>query len=328
MNIIKWSRYLAILTMVLIIPTLCYCVYALYCPVLQEERVVIIPKGSGLHFMRMALKPYQPMFLHNERVFYFFAKLYKEHKGFHKTIRAGEYALPKGSSFIEMLAIILRGKVTQHKVTIPEGCTVLQAVKILKRSYGVIDDLGETLPNEGSLLPETYFYTFSTSIKELLQRMIFQSDAFIDRVWLDRDSRISTILKSKEEALVLASIIEKETALSVEKARIAGVYLNRLKRHMRLQADPTVIYGIEKKANRVKRLTLKDLKYPSEYNTYLNSGLPPTPICNPSKESILSSLHPVWTKELYFVSDGLGGHIFATNFASHLQNIRYVRDNK
>ena len=190
---------------------------------------------------------------------------------------------------------------------------VIEAAEALN---GTIDEV----PSEGSLLPETYHYSYGDSRAAILARMRQSMQSTVSEAWARRSADLP--LQSPEEAIVLASIVEKETAKPEERAHIAGVFINRLKRGMRLQSDPTVAYGLtEGRAPLDRALTRSDLKHPTPYNTYVIKGLPPGPICNPGKAAIEAVLQPMQTKDLYFVADGNGGHAFAETYAQHRRNV-------
>ncbi len=236
---------------------------------------------------------------------------------------AGEYALPAHASVASVLDMLRRGQVVVHRLTIAEGLTVLQSLDLLRQAYGVT--LPPTVtPAEGSLLPDTYFYVYGDSADDLLGRMQRGMTEFLQTAWGNRQP--DPHLPDKASALVLASIIERETALADERPHIAAVFLNRLKEHMRLQSDPTVIYAVSHGQGVLARpLSRADLAAASPFNSYLSDGLPPTPICNPGRASVMAALHPADSDDLYFVADGSGGHIFARSLAEHNRNVLRLR---
>jgi UPF0755 protein len=266
--------------------------------------------------------------INNQVSFFLFARFYC--KFYNKPIIPGEYQLRAGLDVIEIMKIFTGGNVVQHKITIPEGFNITQVIARLEKLNN-IEHFPEKLQDipEGSIMPDTYFYTYGTldiAIVKVMQRTM---EKFIATEWPRRDKRIDQFISSPQEAIILASIVEKETYVTSEKPIIAGVYINRLKKKMRLQSCPTVIYGLKLWEDPTwdKKLRYSHLKSQSEYNTYLNEGLPPRPICNPSRESILAVLHPKWSENLFFVSKGEGKHLFALNFREHKANIKRINSN-
>jgi UPF0755 protein len=184
-----------------------------------------------------------------------------------------------------------------------------------------------TLPTEGSLLPETYNYSYGDSRAGIIFRMQKAMQETLNTLWEKRDPALT--LKSPQEAVIMASIIEKETGKSDERARVAGVFINRLRQNMRLQSDPTVIYAIIRANGMLDHdLNHNDLAFPSPYNTYMSDGLPPGPICNPGRAALEAALHPEVNDYLYFVADGSGGHVFAHNLVTHNQNVTHWNEVK
>ncbi|HBF60964.1 MAG TPA: endolytic transglycosylase MltG, partial [Methyloceanibacter sp.] len=205
------------------------------------------------------------------------------------------------------------------KVTFPEGWTSQQIVKRLEAN-AELDGAVSEVPAEGSLLPDTYSFGTKDSKEDILQRMDAAHRKFLAQVWEERDPDI--MVKTPEEAVILASIVEKETGVAEERPRIASVFHNRLRKGMRLQSDPTIIYGIfGGSGNRDHPITRDELKQKNPYNTYQIDGLPPTPIGNPGRAAIEAVLKPAKTGEIYFVADGTGGHIFSTTLAQHNKNV-------
>ena len=208
-------------------------------------------------------------------------------------------------------------------LTIPEGLTVAQVLEIVQKEPILTGDVGP-LPFEGSLLPETYEYQRGEKRESLIQRMKKAMEQTLGALWSTRDPHL--FFKTPKEALIFASIVEKETPLDQERPLVAGVFLNRLKKKMKLQSDPTVSYGLTQgKSPLLRALTYADLKAPSPFNTYVIESLPPTPIACPGKKSLEATFHPQQTQALYFVADGKGGHIFANTFSEHTQNVRNWR---
>ena len=237
--------------------------------------------------------------------------------------KAGEFLLPARASLDEVLDIIHEGKVVQHAFTIPEGVTSAAFVAALDadaRFAGAV----KGPPEEGDLLPETYFFTRGTDRDAFLARVMGARDVTFAELWAGR--REGLPLKTLDEAVVLASIIEKETALPGERALVASVFVNRLRDGMKLQSDPTVIYALERDGAPVETLRRGHLAHESPWNTYLHPGLPPGPICNPGEDSLRAALNPGDSPYYYFVADGKGGHAFARTLEEHNRNVRAWRE--
>ena len=246
-------------------------------------------------------------------------------KNLGKPLQAGEYEIPENASIATVLDIIQNGETINRKFTIPEGRTSWEIVQILNNVENLKGSL-EDIPPEGSLMPDTYFYSKGDYRIEKIARMQDAMNKYLDE---QNNKALENLpLETMEEVLILASIVEKETAVPSEYAKVAGVFINRLKRNMPLQTDPTVIYGITKgqhadngKGPLGRRLLTKDLKKDTPYNTYTRSGLPPTPIANPGRAAIDAVLNPAKHNYLYFVADGSGGHAFAENLKQHNINV-------
>ena len=233
--------------------------------------------------------------------------------------RAGLYQFSAESSVWSVLQKMNRGDVSPFAITIPEGMLTSDIIRRLKGNPFLTGKITGTFA-EGSLLPETYYVDYGTDRTAVLKRMQGEMKKLVTKIWAERDKSIP--LKSPQDMVILASIVEMETPVHAEKPVVAGVYLNRLKKRMRLNADPTVAYGIYKGKKKLDRpLLFRDLKKPSPYNTYTNYGLPPTPIANAGRLSLLAVANPKKTKYLYFVADGTGGHAFAKTFAEHKRNV-------
>ncbi|MFO1260360.1 MAG: endolytic transglycosylase MltG [Sphingomonadaceae bacterium] len=233
-------------------------------------------------------------------------------------IKAGEYLIPKGASAKQILGILTGGVGVNRFVTIPEGMpSILVYERLMKADQltGKID-----VPVEGSVLPDTYAYDKGESRAAVLARMQAAMSKALDEAWANRSP--DAVVKSKAQAVVLASIVEKETSIPAERPTVAGVYSNRLRIGMRLQADPTIIYPITKGKPLGRRIKRSEIEAVNGYNTYSMAGLPAGPIANPSKASIEAVLNPAKTKALYFVADGQGGHVFADTLEQHNANVR------
>jgi UPF0755 protein len=234
-------------------------------------------------------------------------------------LKAGEYSFPAAASMRQVMEILKRGETVVRRLTIPEGLTSQEIVALIASAEGLTGDPGPA-PEEGSLLPETYHYSWADERGMLIERMATAQQELLRELWANRDPNMP--LASPEEALVLASIVEKETAVDGERALVASVFINRLKRGMRLQSDPTVVYGLTQgQAPLGRALTRKDLDIPSAYNTYLIEGLPPGPIANAGRAALQAVFNPATTGYLYFVADGSGGHAFARTLDEHNRNV-------
>ncbi len=287
-----------------------------------KETVVIIKSGAGVHGTSQTLAA--AGVLQHPEVFEIGARL----SG--KAIKAGEYAVPSRASMRAILDELVQGKAIEHKVTIAEGLTSQMAYDIVKDEPALTGNAGPA-PPEGSLLPETYLFQRGETRKALLAKMHAAQEKLVDELWEKRATGLP--IKTKEEAIILASIVEKETGIASERPHIASVFMNRLRIGMKLQSDPTIIYGITKGYPIGRRIKQSEIEAATPYNTYVIAGLPPQPICNPGKDSLAAVLNPLDTKDLYFVADGSGGHVFATNSDDQARNVAkwrriHIRDSE
>ncbi|MEQ9115354.1 MAG: endolytic transglycosylase MltG [Rickettsiales bacterium] len=238
-------------------------------------------------------------------------------------MQSGEYIFDARDSLFSVLKTIQLARVAEYSITFPEGLYTSEILEIIlndKNLKGLVDKTYK----EGSLMPSTYHFNFGHTRSALLERMFINMSDYLNNAWLKRDKNL--LLTNKQQALILASIVEKETQFDEERARVAAVFYNRLKKGMRLQSDPTTIYAITKGKYVLKQpLTKKNLKIKSAFNTYYTYGLPPQPICNPGVASILAVMHPAHTRELYFVLGSDGRHVFANKYKDHLVNVREYR---
>ena len=232
-------------------------------------------------------------------------------------LQAGEYSFRGRESLADVISAIARGEVVRRFVTIPEGLTSRDAVAILLRDPYLAGPA--PIPAEGSLLPETYEVRRGEQRSSVLQRMAAARARLVDQLWAKRAGGLP--FASKEEAVILASVVEKETAIATERPRVAAVFINRLRKGMRLESDPTVIYGVSGGAPLGHGLRVSELAADNRYNTYRVAGLPPTPIDNPGRASLAAALSPAPTADLYFVANGAGGHTFADTFEAHRRNV-------
>lgn len=277
-----------------------------------SESVFLVPQGQGL--IRTARLLHEGGLISDQDIF----KAGVMIKGEERNLKAGEFLIPPEQSMANILAVLVKGEVIQHSLTIPEGWTSWQIVDYLNTIENLTDPI-EALPIEGSLLPESYNFTHGTSRLALLLRMQEQQGLLLDQLWANRDPGLP--FDTIEDAIILASIVERETALPQERAHIAGVFMNRLHRSMRIQSDPTIIYGIDRKGfldRGLRRSEIEDRENP--YNTYQIDRLPPGPIAHPGRAAIEAVLQPMETNDIYFVADGTGGHVFAETLAQHNRN--------
>jgi UPF0755 protein len=238
-------------------------------------------------------------------------------------LKAGEFEFPAGSSMQDVLAIITSGRYLTYKVTIPEGWTTQMVVAKLLDQKELEGEI-KTVPAEGTVLPDTYVFRRGLTRQKLLEDMQAAETKMIDELWAKRPT--DTVIKSKQELVTLASIVEKETGVAEERPRVASVFVNRLKQGMRLQSDPTIIYGIVGGKGKLDRpLTRADIDAVTPYNTYQIAALPPGPIANPGKAALEAVLNPDKTPYLYFVANGTGGHAFASTLDEHNANVKQWR---
>lgn len=259
--------------------------------------------------------------------------LFKIVARFGDSLKAGEYEFPAHVSMARVVKMMQDGEVFDRKITIAEGLTSYQIVQRLNERDDLSGEISK-IPAEGSLLPDTYHFVKNQDRQEIINEMQAAMTQAINTLWETRAKDLP--LKSKEEAIILASIVEKETGVAEERERVAGVFINRLKIGMAMQTDPTVIYAITKgkiqeegKGPLGRRLLRKDLEFNSPYNTYKNAGLPPGPIANPGHAAIKATLNPEDHEYIFFVANGTGGHAFAKTLGEHNRNVlewRKVRD--
>ncbi|WP_245545167.1 endolytic transglycosylase MltG [Parvibaculum lavamentivorans] len=238
-------------------------------------------------------------------------------------LKAGEYRIPAHASMAAIMGILREGRSILHRITIPEGLTSEQAMLLVAANPVLLGEM-PPVPAEGKILPETYSFTRGATRAEIVAEMQKAASDLLERLWEARAENLP--VKTKEEAVILASIVEKETGVASERPRVAAVFTNRLRKPMRLQSDPTIIYGLVGGKGALGRpIRRSELDRLTPYNTYLVDGLPPTPICNPGKASLEAVLNPPDTDEFYFVADGTGGHAFSRTLAEHLERVREWR---
>ncbi len=280
---------------------------------LPEERAVIVPRGSGVDGIARLLE--EQGVIEDALLFKIGVKL----TGEAGRLRAGEFAFPAHVSPRGAMQILTEGQTVVHRLTVPEGLTVRQVIELLRQNEALSGEISSEIP-EGSLLPETYHFTRGDSRESVIQRMRDAMTRTLDELWESRQPDLP--LRSKEEAVILASVVERETSIAAERPRVAGVFINRLRRGMPLQSDPTVIYGMSEGLGVIDRpLTRRDLTVHHEWNTYTIPALPATPIANPGRASLQAVLNPAKTRDLFFVADGTGGHAFAETLEQHNRNV-------
>jgi len=238
-------------------------------------------------------------------------------------LKPGEYSFQKNASLRDVIATIVEGKVVQHSVTIAEGLTSEQIVAKLSDNDLFSGSVRE-IPREGTLLPETYKFPRGTTREQVIQRMQQAQKRVVAEIWERRSPDVP--LKSPEQLITLASIVEKETGKADERSRVAAVFVNRLKQKIKLQSDPTIIYGlVGGKGTLGRPIKRSEITQPSPYNTYVIDGLPPGPISNPGRASLEAAANPARTRDLYFVADGTGGHTFTETYDQHQKNVAKLR---
>jgi len=283
------------------------------------SKIITIPKGAGTQNIAEQLKA--EGIVSDGYVFMATAKILPPQD----TIKAGEYEFAPHLSMQDVILKLKKGETYKRQFTIPEGLTSFEIIERLR----VVPDVRVveiSPPAEGTMLPDTYQYAKDESTNNIIYRMQESLRTLLDKEWPNRDPNLP--FTTVEQALTLASIVEKETGVPSERKRIAGVFINRLRQGIPLQTDPTVIYALTKGQPKNdgqgplgRRLLLKDLEIDSPYNTYKNVGLPPAPIANAGRDAILAVLHPETNDFLFFVADGTGGHVFARTLGEHNQNV-------
>lgn len=233
-----------------------------------------------------------------------------------KSIKAGHYIIPNNASHYDILKIITYGQIATYKFTVVEGKTSKEIMHDLQQSDEICYDISNDI-TEGSLLPDTYYHLKNDKASSLISKAQENQHKFLQRAWRDRDINVDRTIPNIQSAIILASILEKESADHADRKQIAGVLINRLKIGMALEADPTTIYGLTNGEHFKHLLSYQDLKIKSPYNTYMYPGLPKGPICHPSKSAIKAALHPTWSKYLYFIANSEGTHTFSATIAEH-----------
>lgn len=283
---------------------------------LQEEATALFEPGTSVSAMARDL--YDLGAIRRPEIFKAAVRL----RGDGAALKAGEYAIPKGASVFDIIDLLVEGKSILHYLTAPEGRTTAQILRLVAENATLVGEIA-LAPAEGELLPETYAFTRGRTRDEIVKEMIDAQDRVFAELWEGRAMDLP--FSTQEEAVILASIVEKETGVAAERPLIAAVFINRLKKNMRLQSDPTIIYGLTKGEPLGRGLRVSEIEGATPYNTYVISGLPPTPIANPGRAAIEAVLQPADSAALYFVADGSGGHVFADTLDEHNRNVAQWR---
>lgn len=281
---------------------------------LSKTAYIRVEKGTSLNMMADGLSR-EGIISHP-----FIFKIIARFSGLSQKLRAGEYKFEPKISLWQVMQKIAKGDVFYRKITLPEGLTNVEIAKLLSENPYLLGDVvvGDI---QGTILPETYTFPFGTERQKLVREAQTDMQKTLDEAWNARD--LTLPIKNKKELLILASIIEKETGVPEERPLVASVFVNRLKKRMKLQTDPTVIYAITQgKSDLGRTLKRKDLQIDSPYNTYKYYGLPPEPICNPGKDAIWAAAQPAETDYLFFVATGDGGHNFSKSLSEHNKNVK------
>ncbi|NWG45416.1 MAG: endolytic transglycosylase MltG [Alphaproteobacteria bacterium] len=276
------------------------------------ETVLLVERGQGVSAIAARLQ--SEGLIEDARVFAIGTRVL----GADDELKAGEYAIRAGASMHQIVELLRSGRSFQYAFTVAEGLSVLQVMELLDADPVLTGPLPPA-PPEGWILPEPYHFTRGTTRAEMLERMRAAQESVLAELWPGRQDNLP--LATPEEALILASIVEKETGIAEERPLVASVFINRLRKGIALQSDPTVIYPVTAGKPLGRRIRQSDLDRDSPYNTYRVSGLPPTPIANPGRQAIAAVLDPPETDYLFFVADGTGGHVFAKTLAEHNRNV-------
>jgi UPF0755 protein len=285
---------------------------------LQEDKIVNIPSRAGMADIADVLQ--REGVIDNNRWAFIGAVLALKARS---ELKPGEYAFQKNASLRDVIGTIVEGKVVQHSITVPEGLTSEQIVARLSDSDLFSGSVRE-VPREGTLLPETYKFPRGTTREQVIQRMQQAQKRALAEIWERRSPDVP--LKSPDQLVTLASIVEKETGKPDERSRVAAVFVNRLRQKIKLQSDPTIIYGlVGGKGTLGRPIKRSEIIQPSPYNTYVVEGLPPGPISNPGRASLEAAANPARTRDLFFVADGTGGHAFTETYDQHQKNVAKLR---
>jgi UPF0755 protein len=285
---------------------------------LKEDKIVNIPARAGKRDIAEVL---QKEGVINVNPWLFIGGVYALKAS--SDLKPGEYSFAKHASLRDVIATIVEGKVVQHAITIPEGLTSEQIVARLSDN-DIFSGSVREIPREGTLLPETYKFPRGTTRDQVIQRMQQTQKRVLAEIWERRNPDIP--VKSPEQLVTLASIVEKETGVAAERSRVAAVFTNRLRQKIKLQSDPTIIYGlVGGKGTLGRPIKRSEITAPTPYNTYVIEGLPPGPISNPGRASLEATANPARTRDLFFVADGTGGHTFTETYDAHQKGVAKLR---
>jgi UPF0755 protein len=285
---------------------------------LGEDKIVNIPSRAGMADIADVLQ--REGVIDNNRWAFIGAVIALKARS---ELKPGEYSFQKNASLRDVIGTIVEGKVVQHAVTIPEGLTSEQIVARLSDNDIFAGSVRE-VPREGTLLPETYKFPRGTTREQVIQRLQQAQKRALAEIWERRSPDVP--LRSPDQLVTLASIVEKETGKPDERSRVAAVFVNRLRQKIKLQSDPTIIYGlVGGKGTLGRPIKRSEITQPSPYNTYVIDGLPPGPISNPGRASLEAAANPARTRDLYFVADGTGGHAFTETYDQHQKNVARLR---
>lgn len=284
-----------------------------------EDSVVLINPGTGIREIATIL---EKRGLIRSADIFVYGVGYQDKA---RLLKAGEYAVPAHASMKDIMDILVNGKSIEHSFTVPEGLTVDQVFDRLAANDVLVGDLPEVLPPEGSLMADTVKFTRGTTREQIVKRLFDGQQKLVAEIWSKRAPDLP--LKNINDFVTLASIVEKETGIAAERPQVAAVFYNRLAKNMRLQSDPTVIYGLfgGKGKPSDRPIYRSDLDKDTPYNTYKINGLPPTPIANPGRDALVAVANPPKSDALYFVADGTGGHVFSKTLDEHNSNVRKWR---
>ena len=322
MKIFKYLFFIILFSIIVFCGLVYYSYDYFTTPYVKNDSFFIVNKGSTFKQIVNSLSEKDLINPKTKNLFLYLPKiLYRNGVN----IKAGEYMFAKDTTPLQILKKLKNGDIFYRKLTFAEGLSNDSILKIVDVTPGLIGDLPSEEIAEGTLLPETYLYTYGDSKRDIIHRMQKAMIDFFNEEWSKR--AVDLPFKTKKEALSLASIVEKETGIPQERSLVASVFVNRLKKGMRLQSDPTVVYAFTKGNKDLERKIRKsDLSRVSEYNTYIIKGIPEKPIANPGKDAIKAVLNPAKTNYLYFVATGNGGHNFSTNLKEHNKFVKKYRN--
>lgn len=286
---------------------------------LTAETTFLVKRGAGIAEVSNSLENRE--IVSDARIFRYGMRTL----GHENDLKAGEYAIPAGATMRDVMNILISGRSIMYPLTIPEGLTVKQIFDRIEADPILVGEMPREMPAEGALFTDTLNFTRGTSRTEIIDRMVASQKKLIDDIWEKR--RPDLPIKDKNEFVTLASIVEKETGIASERPHVASVFVNRLNKGMRIQSDPTIIYGLFGGAGKPPERPIfkSDIEKATPYNTYIINGLPPTPIANPGRAALEAVADPLDTDDLYFVADGTGGHVFAPTLQEHNANVRKWR---